>query len=135
MMAFMQLASQGRLSIGPIIAGITLAIALAAIQAGGCASGETILDCTKCPTMPATHVNDSTHQLSPAAQSSLVTHLSEFEDETATALFVHILPELPDGVALEKYTLACANCWSVGDRENQGRIIIFLFLRQRRIRI
>lgn len=92
------------------------------------------LTCSQLPAAPTNHVNDLVGLVPIEARAQLDRQLADFEAETGAPIIIHIAPELPEDTILEDYTLACANCWAAS-RHMPRNVIIFLFRRQRRVRI
>jgi uncharacterized protein len=119
----------------PLFVGLVASVCLVtAVQPLACRTEKSALGCGACPAAPASHVNDLAGLMSAAAQAQLDRQLAVFEGETGDEIVLHTAPELPEGTILEDYTLTCANCWAAS-REKPRNVVIFLFRRQRKVRI
>jgi uncharacterized protein len=114
--------------------GVSLVVVCAVGQTVACKAEKRSSGCERCPDAPSGHVDDDAGLLSAEVEGQLAQELANFERETGARIVLHIAPELPEGETLEEHTLACANCWSAGQPEGE-RVVIFLFQRQRRVRI
>src|SRR5262249_52981124 len=61
--------------------------------------------------------------------------LKQFADQTSTQLVVAIFPSLPEGRALEEFTVETAQSWRVGQKAHDNGAVLFVFARDRKLRI
>jgi uncharacterized protein len=83
---------------------------------------------------PNDYVTDFPKILSIEQTAALERSLSAIEKTGRAQIFVYIANELGEHV-LEELTLRSANAWGIGDRKKDNGLVIFLFLKERRIRI
>ncbi len=100
---------------------------LARAAAAGAAEGT--------PPPPAAFFNDYAH-LVPADEAARMNEkLRRFAEETSTQLVVAIFPELPEGAALEDFTVNTAQAWRVGQKKNDNGAVLFVFVKDRKMRL
>ena len=87
------------------------------------------------PPAPSKHFNDFAGVVTPATRVSLDQRLEEFERTTSSQIVVAVFNELPSGASLEDYTLRLAETWKVGRKGRENGAVLFVFVRDRRMRI
>lgn len=92
-------------------------------------------ECRGCPPAPKDHVDDRAGLLPAEAARSLVEELTKLERDTGARIDLHIAQELPADEMLERYTLRCANCWGSSRGYDRNAVVLFIFQRQRYVRI
>jgi uncharacterized protein len=86
------------------------------------------------PPPPTTYVTDKARILDPAAARALDEKLAAFEQRSGAQFIVYIFPSL-EGEALEDFTIRCAERWKVGNKKFDNGLILFVFVKERKIRI
>ncbi|HKQ40557.1 MAG TPA: TPM domain-containing protein [Verrucomicrobiae bacterium] len=86
------------------------------------------------PPTPTRYFTQYTQLVSPATAEGLNQKLEEFEKKTSSQILVAIFPRLPEGAALEDFTVRTAQAWKVG-RTNDNGAVLFIFVADRKIRI
>jgi uncharacterized protein len=86
------------------------------------------------PPAPTAHVTDNAHALSSATQTKLETELGEFEKKTGDQIIVWI-GQTTGGESLESFTVDAAEKWGIGRKGRDNGAVLFLFMRDRRVRI
>ena len=61
--------------------------------------------------------------------------LRRFAEETSTQLLVVVFPSLPEGAALEDYTVNTAQSWRVGQKKLDNGAVLFVFVNDRKMRL
>jgi uncharacterized protein len=86
------------------------------------------------PPPPTTFVTDKAGVLSERDAQALNEKLSAFEQRTGAQFIVYIFPTL-DGEVLEDFTIRCAERWKVGNKKFDNGLILFVFVKERKLRI
>jgi uncharacterized protein len=86
------------------------------------------------PPPPTTYVTDKAGILSETDAHALNEKLAAFEQRATVQFIVYIFPTL-DGEALEDFTIRCAERWKVGNKKFDNGLILFVFVKERKIRI
>ena len=106
---------------------------LGLLSAGPVASGAGVL-----PAAPKTYLSDQAGVIKPATAARLEKSLADYERETSVQIVVAIFPRLPDGEAMEDFTVRTAKAWGVGQKEktrqNNG-VVLFVFVQDKKMRI
>lgn len=89
----------------------------------------------KTPPPPARHFNDAAGFVPAARAAALDARLAQFERDTSNQLLVVISPRLPEGAALEDYTVRTAQAWGAGRKDRDNGAILFIFVADRALRI
>jgi uncharacterized protein len=87
------------------------------------------------PPKPARYFNDYAQVISAEKASRLNETLANFERATSSQILVVIFPKLPATAALEDFAIRAAQSWRVGQKEKDNGAILFVFVRDRRMRI
>ncbi len=86
------------------------------------------------PPPPTTYVTDKGGILDQNAAQALNEKLAAFEQRSGAQFIIYIFPTL-DGEALEDFTIRCAERWKVGNKKYDNGLILFVFVKERKIRI
>src|SRR3989337_896869 len=87
------------------------------------------------PPVPREFVSDQADILPPDAEARLSARLKQFDDETSNQVLVAIFPSLPQGAALEDFTVRTATAWRAGRGKLDNGVILFVFVQDRKVRI
>lgn len=87
------------------------------------------------PPPPTRYFNDYARVVSPGIAEQLNQKLEDFEKTNSSQVLVVIYPELPPGAALEDFTVRAASSWKAGQKAKDNGAILFVFIRDRRMRI
>jgi len=87
------------------------------------------------PPKPTRYFTQQTQLVSPATAEALNQKLEEFEKKTSSQIIAVIFPRLPEGAALEDFTVRAAQAWGVGQKGKDNGAILFIFVADRKIRI
>jgi uncharacterized protein len=110
---------------------VQLLVATVALLARAAAAGAA--DST--PPPPAAFFNDYAHLVSVDDAARMNEKLRRFAEETSTQLVVAIFPQLPEGAALEDFTVDTAQAWRVGDKKHDNGAVLFVFVKDRKMRL
>ena len=86
------------------------------------------------PPPPTAYVTDKAGILSESDAHALNEKLAAFEQRNGSQFIVYIFPSL-EGEALEDFTIRCAEKWKVGNKKLDNGLILFVFVKERKIRI
>jgi uncharacterized protein len=86
------------------------------------------------PPAPSKYVTDQAASLSEPDAHSLNEKLAAFEQRSGAQFIIYIFPTLDDE-ALEDFTIRCAEKWKVGQKKYDNGLILFVFMKERKIRI
>src|SRR5947207_2527996 len=86
------------------------------------------------PPPPATYVTDKAAILSESDARALNDKLAAFEQRSGAQFIIYVFPTLDDE-ALEDFTIRCAERWKVGNKKYDNGLILFVFVKERKIRI
>src|SRR5438477_8804092 len=86
------------------------------------------------PPPPNTYVTDKAAILSESDAHALNEKLAAFEQRSGAQFIIYIFPTL-DGEAMEDFTIRCAEKWKVGNKKYDNGLILFVFVKERKIRI
>ncbi len=90
------------------------------------------------PPAPKTYLSDQAGVMKPATAARLEKSLADYERETSVQIVVAVFPKLPEGEALEDFTVRTAQAWGVGQKEqarqNNG-VVLFVFVQDKKMRI
>ncbi|HEY8932180.1 MAG TPA: TPM domain-containing protein, partial [Rariglobus sp.] len=87
------------------------------------------------PLAPAAHFNDYARFVPSDRARTLDARLAQFERDSSNQLLVVIYPKLPEGAALEDYTVRAAQSWGVGQKKKDNGAVLFVFVEDRALRI
>src|SRR6266568_4894414 len=86
------------------------------------------------PPPPTTYVTDKASILSESDARALNEKLAAFEQRSGAQFIIYIFPTL-DNEALEDFTIRCAEKWKVGNKKYDNGLILFVFVKERKLRI
>jgi uncharacterized protein len=87
------------------------------------------------PPAPKHFFNDYAGVVSESTRRELNARLEKFHKDTSNQVVVAIFPHMDSTLSLEDYTLRVANAWGIGQSGKDNGIILFVFLRDRSMRI
>jgi uncharacterized protein len=87
------------------------------------------------PPAPTRYFTQYTQLVSPATAEALNQKLEEFEKKTSSQILVVIFPRLPEGAALEDFTVRVAQAWGAGLKGKDNGAVLFIFVADRKMRI
>jgi len=87
------------------------------------------------PPPPPAYFNDFASFVPASEAARLDAKLKQFADDTSTQLLVVIFPQLPEGAALEDFTVTTAQSWRVGQKKHDNGAVLFIFAKDRKLRI
>lgn len=87
------------------------------------------------PPAPSHWFNDEAGVVSADAARRFDDELQQFEKQTSNQFIVVIYPKLPDGAAMEEYTVRLAQAWKIGRADRRNGVVLFVFLRDHKMRI
>ena len=111
--------------------GIGLAAA-ALLASASLAAGQSSLP--PLPPVPARYFNDYAALVDAATAQRVEEKLRQFDQATSTQILVVLFPELP-WPSLEDFTIRAAEAWKVGRNELDNGAILFVFVKDRAVRI
>lgn len=103
--------------------------ALVAFLAASAAAAEVM------PPKPARYFNDYANVVPAKTANTLNARLEQFERETSNQLVVAVFPSMQTGSSIEDYTVRIFQQWGVGQRDKDNGAILFVFLKDRKMRI
>ena len=86
------------------------------------------------PPPPNTYVTDKAGVLSEPDAHALNEKLAAFEQRSGAQFIIYTFPTL-ESEALEDFTIRCAEKWKVGNKKYDNGLILFVFVKERKIRI
>jgi len=86
------------------------------------------------PPTPAQWYSDAASLLSPAQAQELNEKLRNFEQQSGAQFIVYVFPSL-EGESVEDFTIRCAEKWKVGNKKYDNGLILFVFVKERKVRI
>jgi uncharacterized protein len=87
------------------------------------------------PPPPAAWFNDYASLVSADEAARMNEKLRRFAEETSTQLLVVIFKRLPEGAALEDFTVSTAQSWRVGQKKYDNGAVLFVFVDDRKLRL
>ena len=87
------------------------------------------------PPPPQYHFAQYTNVVSKPTEVALIRKLEEFERATSIQILAVIYPRLPEGAALEDFTVRTAQSWKVGGQRKDNGAVLFVFVGDRKMRI
>ena len=87
------------------------------------------------PPVPGQFVSDQADILPADAEARLNARLKQFDDETSNQVLVATFPSLPQGSAIEEFTVRTATAWRAGRGKLDNGVILFVFVQDRKVRI
>jgi uncharacterized protein len=86
------------------------------------------------PAAPGQWLTDQAGVLSASQAPALNQKLQAFEQSSGTQFIIYTFPTLGDE-AIEDFTIRCAEKWKVGQKKYDNGLILFLFIKERKVRI
>jgi uncharacterized protein len=86
------------------------------------------------PPPPTAFVTDKAGVLNESDARALNEKLSAFEQRTGAQFIIYVFPTLGSEV-LEDFTIRCAERWKVGNKKFDNGLILFVFVKERKLRI
>lgn len=86
------------------------------------------------PPTPKFFYTDDARLLDSTQAKALNDKLAAFEQRSGVQFIVYVFPSL-EGEALEDFTIRCAERWKVGNKKFDNGLILFVFVKERKIRI
>ena len=109
------------------------AVAVATVlAAAGVAAAQSSLP--PLPPVPARYFNDYASLVDAGTAQRVEEKLRQFDQATSTQVLVVLFPELP-WPSLEDFTIRAAEAWKVGRKELDNGAILFVFVKDRAVRI
>jgi uncharacterized protein len=87
------------------------------------------------PEKPQRYVTDRAGVFGPGQAEALNARLEQFERETSDQLLVWTDRKIPEGFALEDFTVRAAQKWGAGQKKEDNGAILFVFTEDRKVRI
>ncbi len=87
------------------------------------------------PPPPTAYFTDYAGFVSADEAARMNQKLRRFAEETSTQLLVVVFPKLPEGAALEDFTVNTAQAWRVGQKKLDNGAVLFVFVNDRKLRI
>jgi uncharacterized protein len=87
------------------------------------------------PEKPARYVTDRAEVLGPGGAEALNEKLVQFERDTSNQVLVWIDRRVPEGFALEDFTVRAAQKWGAGQKQTDNAAVLFVFTEDRKVRI
>lgn len=86
------------------------------------------------PPAPTQWYTDTARLLDSSQAAALNEKLRSFEQQSGAQFIIYVMPSL-DAEALEDYTIRCASKWKVGSKKYDNGLILFVFVKERKLRI
>jgi uncharacterized protein len=86
------------------------------------------------PPSPTQWFTDSASLASPSEAEALNQKLKAFEERSGAQFIIYTFPSLEEE-ALEDFTIRCAERWKAGQKKYDNGLILFVFAKERKIRI
>jgi uncharacterized protein len=86
------------------------------------------------PPSPTAFVTDKAGVLDDSAARALNDKLAQFEQTSGAQFIIYVFPTL-GGEVLEDFTIRCAEKWKVGNKKYDNGLILFVFVKERKLRI
>src|SRR6266852_1656027 len=86
------------------------------------------------PQPPAQWYTDSAGLLNGQQAQELNDKLRNFEQQSGVQFIIYVFPSI-DGEAIEDFTIRCAEKWKVGNKKYDNGLILFVFVKERKVRI
>jgi uncharacterized protein len=87
------------------------------------------------PATPKAYFNDYANVTTAPKQQELNERLAKFDKETTNQVMVAIFSEMKSALSMDEYTLKIANSWRVGQKGTDNGVVLFVFIRNRTMRI
>jgi uncharacterized protein len=86
------------------------------------------------PPPPTTFYTDQASLLDASQARALNDKLAQFEQTSGAQFIIYVFPTL-DGEVLEDFTIRCAERWKVGNKKYDNGLVLFVFVKERKLRI
>src|SRR5438477_5234850 len=86
------------------------------------------------PPPPTAFYTDKAGLLDSSQASALNDKLAQFEQTSGAQFIIYVFPTLGDEV-LEDFTIRCAEKWKVGNKKYDNGLILFVFVKERKLRV
>src|ERR1700680_486940 len=86
------------------------------------------------PPPPTTFYTDKAGLLDESQCRALNDKLAQFEQTSGAQFIIYVFPSL-GGEVLEDFTIRCAERWKVGNKKYDNGLILFVFVKERKLRI
>lgn len=86
------------------------------------------------PPPPTQWVTDAAGLLQASDAAALNDKLRAFEQQSGAQFIVYIFPTIGDE-AIEDFTIRCAEKWKVGNKKYDNGLILFVFVKERKVRV
>jgi uncharacterized protein len=86
------------------------------------------------PPPPTAFVTDKAGVINDSDARALNEKLAAFEQRTGAQFIIYVFPTL-DNEVLEDFTIKCAERWKVGNKKYDNGLILFVFVKERKLRI
>lgn len=87
------------------------------------------------PAPPTQHFNDYVSAVPEETAKKLDAKLAQFEKDTSAQVVVAVFSKMQSDASLDDYTLRVAKAWKVGQAGKNNGIVLFVFLKDRTMRI
>jgi uncharacterized protein len=86
------------------------------------------------PPPPTQWFTDTANIVDSSSASALNEKLRNFEQSSGAQFIIYIFPSL-EGESMEDFTIHCAEKWKVGNKKYDNGLILFVFVKERKVRI
>ena len=86
------------------------------------------------PPPPSQWFTDAAGLLDASAAGALNQKLAAFEQRSGAQFLIYVFPSL-EQEAMEDFTIRCAERWKVGNKKYDNGLILFVFVKERKLRI
>jgi uncharacterized protein len=86
------------------------------------------------PPPPTAFVTDKAGVIDDSQARALNDKLAQFEQTSGAQFIIYVFPTL-DGEVLEDFTIRCGEKWKVGNKKYDNGLILFVFVKERKLRI
>jgi len=86
------------------------------------------------PPAPDRWFTDGAGMIGAAEADALNSKLSDFEKQSGAQFIIYTFPSL-ESEAIEDFTIRCAEKWKVGQKKYDNGLILFVFAKERKVRI
>ena len=86
------------------------------------------------PSAPAQWFTDTASIVDSSQATALNEKLRNFEQQSGAQFIIYIFPSL-EGEAMEDFTIRCATAWKVGNKKYDNGLILFVFVKEKKVRI
>jgi len=86
------------------------------------------------PPAPTQWFTDTANLVDSSQAEALNAKLRDFEQQSGAQFIIYIFPSL-EGESLEDFTIHCAEKWKVGNKKYDNGLILFVFVKERKVRV